>query len=599
MSCSNCNQTNIDCNCVSKCQTPDCSCAVFLTSDCTNNVLAEMPCLNIEPGKSLTEFLETLDTAICDKFDEITSFFELINVGTGNQLYAGIDNVGRKKIRTLTEGFLVNLTTNTNDITIAIDQDALDAHVQDLLNSPCVISDTLTVTEDGDCIRLEIPEITDIKRFIVNSDYTGDEELGTPSKPFKTIAAALIAYVGTGSAILPEFIGATIVIQKVGSAFTGHFNYNGITVQVEPGVQFASNPTAGWLIDLTTIAIGQKFTVTLDLGEGSLINLQKSGVRNPGTNINTGLFTTYKSVSIKGTGLLYLSKIDTGGTFPEVLIESNSANTAGYYNDSVSPISVTNARLLAETQPIYKLGGFTSYSFNGVRFGIGNPGTTINTGLVPFQQTGGQININNANIFPGITLFTMFKFTKANSITCETNITNSTIDGNIGTLFENSGTNKASLKVISCNPTTVLNTTTLFASTSVLWNTVLFNYNTVSGITNAIDVAQIDLTSGNTISVHNKIGADVVESLRVFSNRASAKASGLPMGSAFISRRTIPVTRTKVDVEYSIATVGSTNFITYGATSSTVNLDFVKNSIDPSADSGGGTVNFSYRDIVV
>ena len=129
----NCNNTT---NCGGGClgQTPcvqtDCSCAVQLSSDCINNVTAEMPCSAIGTGQTLTAVLEQLDAFICTKFDQTVAFFTLINVGTGSQIYKGINGVGQKEIRSvITTGTLLTNVQNTNDITLGIDEDELLAFV--------------------------------------------------------------------------------------------------------------------------------------------------------------------------------------------------------------------------------------------------------------------------------------------------------------------------------------------------------------------------------------------------------------------------------------------------------------------------------------
>ena len=129
----NCNNTT---NCGGGClgQTPctqtDCSCPIMLNSDCINNVTAEMPCSAIGTGQTLTAVLEQLDAFICTKFDQTVAFFTLINVGTGSQIYKGVNGVGQKEIRSvITTGTLLTNVQNTNDITLGIDEDELLAFV--------------------------------------------------------------------------------------------------------------------------------------------------------------------------------------------------------------------------------------------------------------------------------------------------------------------------------------------------------------------------------------------------------------------------------------------------------------------------------------
>ena len=132
----NCNNTTncgggcLPCN---ECQeTTSCICAVNISSDCVNNVTAEMPCSGIGTGQTLTAVLEQLDAFICTKFDQTVAFFTLINVGTGSEIYKGVNGVGQKEIRSLiTTGTLLINNQNTNDITLSIDEDELLQFVLD------------------------------------------------------------------------------------------------------------------------------------------------------------------------------------------------------------------------------------------------------------------------------------------------------------------------------------------------------------------------------------------------------------------------------------------------------------------------------------
>lgn len=81
MSCKKCQQKNL---CTT---TNDCALEVYLTSDCINNVKTEFECLEIATGLSLTETLKAMDEQFCVKFDTITNYFTLINIGSGEQKY--------------------------------------------------------------------------------------------------------------------------------------------------------------------------------------------------------------------------------------------------------------------------------------------------------------------------------------------------------------------------------------------------------------------------------------------------------------------------------------------------------------------------------
>lgn len=128
----NCNNTT-----TTLCQEPvSCSCQVLLKSSCVNNVDVDLECSNILKGQTLSEVLTQLDAYICTKFDSITNFFELINLGTGSQIYKGVSMLGKKEFRTLVDSGLINLVQGANDITISVDEVALTAFIGSSYNTP-------------------------------------------------------------------------------------------------------------------------------------------------------------------------------------------------------------------------------------------------------------------------------------------------------------------------------------------------------------------------------------------------------------------------------------------------------------------------------
>ena len=107
----------------------DTGCKQFLKSECINNFTSNLECSNIIKGQTLDETLVQLDAYICTKFDSITNFFELVNLGSGSQVYKGVSMLGKKEFRTLVDSGLINLVQGANDITISVDEEALEEFV--------------------------------------------------------------------------------------------------------------------------------------------------------------------------------------------------------------------------------------------------------------------------------------------------------------------------------------------------------------------------------------------------------------------------------------------------------------------------------------
>ena len=157
--------------------TNDCACEVYLTSDCVNNVKTEFECLNISNGLSLTETLEAMDEQICVKLDTITNYFTLINIGSGAEVYKGVNNLGQKELRTIVkEGDLVTVEEGENTIIIGIDEEALNTFIETnqktvVVSNAGTIGETLVKTAEVSGDETTYP----IKRLI-HSEQDGEGE---------------------------------------------------------------------------------------------------------------------------------------------------------------------------------------------------------------------------------------------------------------------------------------------------------------------------------------------------------------------------------------------------------------------------------------
>jgi hypothetical protein len=117
--CNQCNQTPVDCECPVKDLKSDC---VIFTED--------LNCLGIEGGQTLTETIIQIDEGICNKISDLQSRLSLVNVGTGQFIYKGLDTFGRKEIKSITKtGDYILLTGNTNDINISFDENKLNEFI--------------------------------------------------------------------------------------------------------------------------------------------------------------------------------------------------------------------------------------------------------------------------------------------------------------------------------------------------------------------------------------------------------------------------------------------------------------------------------------
>lgn len=129
---------NNPCGChETPCQETNCSCDVFISSDCVNNVKSTFTCLNIASNLTLTETLEAMDSAICDKVASITNYLTLVNVGGQAEVYKGTNNLGQKELRTISNNGelvpLIEILQNTNTVDIIPNRENLTDFVENLI----------------------------------------------------------------------------------------------------------------------------------------------------------------------------------------------------------------------------------------------------------------------------------------------------------------------------------------------------------------------------------------------------------------------------------------------------------------------------------
>jgi len=443
-------------------------------------------------------------------------------------------------------------------------------------------SDDFSVTLEDDIVKINNISTTDARTFYVNSGYDIDgsaPETGSLGKPYKTIAGAITAYIGTtGDAQDPQFKNSDIIVQKgAGYTFTGDFilNMGAGNIVLEEGAIVVSNPNTDWLCDYDTLSDTEIATINIILKEDSRLILQKNGFRNRGTSVDNSAFVDYKKISISGTGEVFQSSTSLTNSY--VMFESNYTTNDTYNNDGAIQIDISGVVVVTNTQSIYKIGGNSQIAFTGCSNFYIQALTGLSTSTVFCNQIGGVVTILNTNIsvspFFAITLDKVFPISKTVGIPSTLRIDGCLIGGRMTTLISNETSEESTVNISNISSQTgLLVCTNIAKSPSVLWTKfIAFNSIFVSGV---VDQTQVDLTAGNTISTTNIFNSKVVESLQVFGSRALAVAGGLQKGNAFINRKTITAGNFVPGVEYQIVTTDTTDFTLIGASANTVGLNF-------------------------
>lgn len=419
-----------------------------------------------------------------------------------------------------------------------------------------LVSDSIQITnetfegEETGNIRIELVQTTDIPRFIVNSAYEGEEETGSPTKPFKTLQGAKTAFIGSGTASSPQFMGAEIIVEKgVGYNYAGNFSCNGVTLILEEGTFIESDPSdSEWFCDMDILA-DSTMNINFILKEGSVLNLNKSGFKNSGTTASTNNYSISKILSVYGNGTIFQNSVSVSANSYKI-IESNFTTANTFNNDGYEQFRIRNTTLQTNTQSVYRIGGNSRIIFDDADILIlgatGLPASTIF-----FNQIGGSVrkSAGSINVIPNfnINIDALFPLTKSAVIPCSLAISNTKLLNKMTTLFENRGSLQSNVQATFLN-TELFTCVNIAKSPTVMWaNCLLFNNVFVDG---DVDQTQVDLTGGNAISTYNIFNSNVVESLRRFNNRTSASTAGVAKGGKFINTGgvTSPTTGWIIDI---------------------------------------------------
>jgi len=438
-------------------------------------------------------------------------------------------------------------------------------------------------------------------------EYPGD---GTAAKPFtdtikytsetvsvitanSAIQNGLDAYVGTGTRLAPQMLGQRIIVQDSGNSYThtGDYNYNGIDILFEGN---SNNTNAGLIMDLdnATYFSPTNMTPQITVNEGVLFQYTGSGFNNSGNNVATFTGAQSRTLKLLGEGQIYCPTNDPTKYIINSDPLSTGNGTTGFNNDGGLAFEI-QCNVRSDFGGIWKIGGVSRIDLYGEAIS-GTSATATTVGLQAYLQTGGKIRtFSGAQIrISGTTKRTdAIVFTPTNGFTPELVSINCVFTGAATNLFNKTTSAAASLQVTNSISGQDLNVDNTFESPNI-WNVVFSNNLMVTGF---IDYTKVDVTGGNNQSATNTIGLNVIESLVVYGSRALAVTAGRPKGSAFINRKTVLATAMVAGKEYQILTVGSTNFVTYGASASTVGINFTANA--PGV--GTGTVYEWVRDILI
>lgn len=566
-----------DCNKKTPCHKKKCGCKIKgLTADCVVYTPEDLTCTGVRGNDTLENIIKGIDRAICEKLNGISGGGSLVNIGNGSKVFAGVNTQGQSQIRsftssdstiTIVEGATtIDLTaksstslvtfgtanpvyvgeningksqiTTLEDLSTSRHIPIYDSYVDGNHKFAGIISDTIDIQKESDGnIRIETPPpFTDdgIPRFIVNNLYTGNQELGTASKPFKTIQNAIDAFVGVGTINNPENQGGFIIIQKGNNYnFTGNFTYRNINIIIEEGAIILHNPSSSdkSIMNITSLDESDNVQNSVQLAKESSLRLFGDGFINKGV---TSTASVYKTIQLSGNeGEISMRSSYKNGYS---IIKGNADNEDFVRNTSAGLFTVSNVKLQSTLNSIIRSGrDSTVYIYEGVDLRI----ESSNANVVPFEINGGLCEMFNTLImFAGNNTYDKgFSMQKERSFTTSLRMYRCTIqtDATVTELFKNENMDKGNPElVVKYNNDRFGKIVDVFGVDDLSsWNTIDFSYNNFES--GNIDVPGVDLTSNNQRSVNNIIGGDVINTLRVFTGRTTASAGGVKKGGMFFN----------------------------------------------------------------
>jgi len=307
----NCNNNNnSNCGCSKpKCTPAQCGCSVYISSDCVSDVKSTFPCLNIESNLTLTETLEAIDQAICDKLSEITNYISLVNVGDGAQVYKGVNGIGQKEIRSIIGSNLITVNQDTTEIQVSVDEEAL------LESIPTYSAENLgegaSIYSGNEVVDLntsfKFKTITSEDNSVTISSSEEEIDLSIAPTPTSIDNGITTTVTGAGTSGDPYVIETTNLQKTIsGSTYTLTDNDDNYTLIVNNG----STPI--------TITVPTGLKEAFNVGFIQRGTADVTFVAGGGVTINTPISGAYK---IKGQN--YNAHLEQYGVLPELFLIGN------------------------------------------------------------------------------------------------------------------------------------------------------------------------------------------------------------------------------------------------------------------------------------
>jgi len=397
------------------------------------------------------------------------------------------------------------------------------------------------------------------KPYTNSIKYVLDAPLTAPAITANTaIENGFKGYMGTSiDRLNPEKIGNIITIQNnnIGYVYSGDFNYSGLNLVIEGLV---TSTISGKLIDMDdnsffSNSTSVDVTARITIQKGAELYVQGEGFFNSGNAVATTNYSIARTLFLEGEGQIVNDRNYVNGRY--ILNAGINSNN----NDGAIAIYCF-CDLLSFYNGIYNVGEKSRIELS-CKIGSGLLTSPVDVNLKAFNQSGGEVRLFNCEVsISGSTPFRNYGLTFDSTTTDVTKIPitriiNSRFQGSQVNTFTRIGT-KSNLTIKDCTSVFFGTTDKLFKNLNIgtTWD-VEFTNNSFEQTT--IDFADVDISGNNTRSSINFIGGAVIEVLRSFVSKNSAKLSLIPKYSAYLVERDVNAGSLIVGTEYKVKTAGT------------------------------------------
>jgi hypothetical protein len=244
----------------------------------------DLACSGILSGLTVTEVITALDAYICEAIDDINTAINLINVGTGLQIYAGIDALGRRKIRTL--------TSSDDSVILEYSEDLNEIDIRVATTDFCITSedDSILITQDEETGCLDLSVKTSTPFCLTSKDKTviiTEEENCLDL----SVVHPDIVNVGAGEGIYKE-LNILTNQHELKSITSNDSSINVVSSTDELDISINNLQKTVDTFPYTLLSTDDKYTIFVDNGAANVV-----------INVPNGLVSNFSIVFIqKGTG---------------------------------------------------------------------------------------------------------------------------------------------------------------------------------------------------------------------------------------------------------------------------------------------------------